>query len=335
MEHLEEFYMNAVTSMGMAVLIWSLYPLGVTIGLKSMGSIELILIVYLIAGIGATGLALIYLAQRKILTKALDIQRTLNARAYAIILASGVVGVLCHGFFILALTLANKGGVSLLYESWPVLAVVATPFLMKKTWKEVSFIEFMVGIIALIGVAIIIFSDPSVNLPSSKKSMVSDTMDFATLGGYILAFAGAYMLALVVITKGMYAEYFTGLSDTFGATIYTEMLSRIICVFVVLGIFLFMDIRIDQSSIHWKSVIFVGFIVFVLGGALYTHALLSSQSPTFHILNYFVPVFAVIWLCLAGEAEVNAGLFIGGAIVTVANIYLVYAGRKAKLSNDL
>lgn len=327
--------MNTFVSMSLAILIWSLYPLGVTTGLKSMGSIEMILIVYIIAGFGATGLALLYLAQRKLLTKAIDIQRTLNSRAYATILASGVVGVLCHAFFIIALTLANKGGVALLYESWPILAVIATPFLMKKTWKEVSFIEFLVGIIALIGVAIIIFSDSNIGFPTKETKMLSETMDFTTIGGYILAFAGAYMLALVVITKGMYAEYFKDLNDTFGATIYTEMLSRIICVFVVLGIFLFMDIKIDESSIHWNSVLFVGFVVFVLGGALYTHALLSSQSPTIHIMNYFVPVLAVIWLWLAGEAEVNSGLFIGGTIVTLSNIYLVYAGRKAKLSKEL
>jgi drug/metabolite transporter (DMT)-like permease len=295
----------------------------------------MILIVYLVAGIGATGLALLYLAQRKLLSKAIAIQKTLTKRAYVIILASGVVGVLCHAFFILALTLADKGGVSLLYESWPVLAVIATPFLMKKTWKEVSLTEFLVGIVALGGVAIIILSDPSVGFSLDRTRAPSEATDLSTLGGYTLAFAGAYMLALVVITKGMYAEYFTDLNDTFAATIYTEMLSRIICVFVVLGLFLFMDIRIDESSIHWSSVIFVGFIVFVLGGALYTHALLSSQSPTIHIINYFVPVLAVIWLWFAGETQVTAGLFIGGAIVTLANIYLVYAGRKAKLSNAL
>ncbi|HPD82276.1 MAG TPA: EamA family transporter [Alphaproteobacteria bacterium] len=327
--------MNIILSLCSAILLWSLYPLGVTLGLKSMSAFELILMAYVIASIGATALGLFYLWKKKLFTKAIEIQKTLEKRAYIIIIASGIVGVLCHGFFILALTLANKGGVSLLYESWPVLAIIATPFLMKKTWKEVSLKEFLVSIIAMIGVAIIIFSDENVGIKINEPKMLSDSMNFSAIGGYILAFAGAYMLALVVITKGAYSEYFSDLKDDFGATLISEMLSRIICVFVVLAIYIMMDIRIDQSHINWGISIFIGFVVFVLGGAFYTYALLLSTSPTIHVLNYFVPVLAVIWLWIAGETTVNGGLVIGGVIVTLCNIYLVYAGRRAKLAEAL
>jgi drug/metabolite transporter (DMT)-like permease len=96
-----------------------------------------------------------------------------------------------------------------------------------------------------------------------------------------------------------------------------------------------MDIRIDQSNINWGISIFIGFVVFVLGGAFYTYALLLSTSPTIHVLNYFVPVLAVIWLWIAGETTVNGGLVVGGVIVTLCNIYLVYAGRRAKLAEAL
>jgi drug/metabolite transporter (DMT)-like permease len=96
-----------------------------------------------------------------------------------------------------------------------------------------------------------------------------------------------------------------------------------------------MNLGYNPENIDWAPSLFVGFVVFVLGGTLYTYSLLLSQSPTIHVLNYFVPVLAVIWLWIAGEASINSGLFIGGAIVTVSHIYLVYAGRKAKLSEDL
>jgi drug/metabolite transporter (DMT)-like permease len=143
------------------------------------------------------------------------------------------------------------------------------------------------------------------------------------------------MLALTVITKGAYSEYFKDLNDEFGATLISEMLSRIVCVLFILAVYITMDIHIDESDINWKACFFVGFGVFVLGGASYTYALLLSKSPTFHVLNYFVPVMAVIWLWLAGEATISVGLFIGGTIVTLCNIYLVYAGRKAKPSEAL
>ena len=327
--------MKLILSMSAAVLIWSLYPLGAAIGLQSMSSVEMILIVYIIAGFGATALTLGYLAKNKLIKPALEIRKTLDRKAYIIIIASGIVGVLCHGFFIFALTLANKGGVSLLYESWPVLAIIATPFLMKKTWKEVSFKEFMVSIIALVGVGVIILSDEQVGFSFGKDNLLEDKMDLTTIGGYILAFAGAYMLALVVITKAAFSEYFEGLNDTLGATLIGEMLSRIICVIVILTLFIVFNIKVTESNIDWAACFFIGFIVFVLGGALYTYALLLSTSPTIHVLNYFVPVLAVIWLWFAGETVVNTGLFIGGGIVTLCNIYLIIVGRKAKFSEDL
>lgn len=324
--------MNFIISVTTAILIWSLYPLAVSVGLNSMDSIEFILIIYVIASIGATIVGIAYLWKKKLFNKAFNIQMSLEKRAYTLIIASGIVGVLCHGFFIIALTLANKAGVSLLYESWPVLAIIASPFLMKKQWNEVSLKEFGVGIFAMVGVAFIIFSDQDLGAPIGETKVLSETSNYTTIGGYILAFAGAYMLALVIIIKGAYSEYFKDLKDDFGATLISEMLSRIVCVIVILTIYIFMDIRISESNIHWGASIFVGFIVFVGGGALYTYALLLSKSPTFHVLNFFVPVLAVLWLWLAGETDVNAGLFIGGAIVTVCNIYLVYAGRKAKPS---
>lgn len=325
--------MKLILAMSAAVLIWSLYPLGVATGLQSMSSVEMILIVYIIAGFGATALTLGYLAKNKLIKPALEIRKTLDRKAYIIIITSGIVGVLCHAFFIFALTLANKGGVSLLYESWPVLAIIATPFLMKKTWKEVSLREFMVSLIALVGVGVIILSDEKIGFSFGKDDLLK--ADFTAIGGYILAFAGAYMLALVVITKAAFSEYFEGLNDTLGATLIGEMLSRILCVIVILTLFVTFNIKVTESNIDWAACFFIGFVVFVLGGALYTYALLLSTSPTIHVLNYFVPVLAVIWLWLAGEATVNTGLFIGGGIVTLCNIYLLVVGRKAKFSEDL
>ena len=317
--------------MSIAVLIWSLYPLGVTIGLKSMTTLEMILIIYFFAGLGASILAPLYLWKKGLLNKAFEIQKTLDVKAYTLILVSGVVGVLCHAFFIIALTLANKGGVSLLYESWPVLAIIATPFLMKKKWKEVSFKEFMVSIVALVGVAIIILTDHKVGASGDGPRMITGNIDYNALGGYILAFAGAYMLALTVITKAAFSEYFKNLKDDFGATLISEMVSRTICVVVILALFMTFNITFEDSNINWGASFFIGFIVFVLGGIFYTYSLLRSDSPLIHTLNYFVPVLAIIWLWIAGETTVNSGLFVGGAIVTACNIYLVRSARAAKL----
>jgi drug/metabolite transporter (DMT)-like permease len=320
--------MPVLVSMSFAILLWSLYPLAATVGLKSMSTSQMIVLVYFFAGIGAPLLALLYLWHKGLIKKAWGIQKKLSVNAYLIILVSGIAGVLCHGFFIIALTLANKGGVSLLFESWPVMAIIATPFLMKKTWKEVSLKEFIISLIALAGVAIIILSDEAIDIDLSQE------MEFKALIGYMLAFVGAYMCAIVVVTKGTYSEYFNALKDNFGSTLISEMTSRLICfVIIIIGVVIIQP-DITSGDVKLLPTIFIGVGVFTIGSALYTLSLLKSSSPTIHTLNYLVPVIAVIWLWLAGATQVNTGLFIGGFIVLFCNAYLIYASRKANFAKN-
>ncbi len=327
--------MSVYLPMLLAALIWSLYPLAATLGLQTMSSIQMIMVVYFFSGFGALIMGFLYLWYKKAIGRAIKIQKTLHLNDYLTILISGTAGVLCHTFFIVSLTMADKGGVSLLYESWPIIAVVATPFLIKKQWKEVSLKEFVISFIALIGVAIIIFSDKEINIGFNKTTLLTDSIDYQALGGYILAFAGGYMCAVLVVTKGVYAEKFSALGDSFGATMISEIFSRSISLIWMLIGFYFLKEQMDFETVNWASTFYIGFIVFVVGGALYTYGLLKSETPTIHIVYYLVPVLAVVWLWLARETEINAGLFIGGFIVLSCNAYLFHAGRKAEFSSAL
>ncbi len=317
--------MSVIISMALAVLIWSLYPLAAAMGLKDMGSLEMILIVYFFSGFGALLMGGYYLFKEKKIGQAIAIQKSLKTNAYITAFVSGLSGILCHSFFIISLTLADKGGVSLLYESWPVIAVIATPFLMQKAWKEVSFKEFMISIVALVGVAIIILSDKSINSNFEEFNM-------AVLGGYILAFAGGYMCAILVVTKARYAEHFQSMNDDVATTMISEIVSRIISMLLILVTFVILQENLDWANINWWASFYIGFVVFVVGGALYTFGILKSTRPTIHIIYYFVPILAVFWLYFAGETSMNWGILLGGVIIVVCNIYLAIASRKAKMS---
>ncbi len=303
-----------------------------TIGLEQMSSLQMIVVVYLFSGLGALLMGGFYLLQNGSLKQAISIQKSLKLKSYYPIIISGIAGCLCHTFFIIALTMADKGGVSLLYESWPIIALVATPFMMKKKWKEVSLKDFMVSIMAMVGVAIVVFSDQDIDLTLHSSNMLSEKPNYSALGGYILAFVGAYMCAILVVTKGVFSENFNSLNDDLGSTLISEIFSRSISMVLMFGVFFLFDEQMDFAAIHWSSTFFIGFMVFVVGGALYTYSLLQSDTPTIHVMYYFVPVGAVVWLWLAGETTINIGLFIGGAIIVGSNIYLYFSGRAAKYS---
>ena len=102
--------MNFAITVSIAILIWSLYPLAVSIGLKSMGSMEFILIIYVIAAIAATLLGIGYLWYKKLFNKAFNIQMGLERRAYTLIIASGFVGCALSWIFYYFANLGKQSG---------------------------------------------------------------------------------------------------------------------------------------------------------------------------------------------------------------------------------
>ena len=322
--------MPAYISMFIAVLLWSLYPLVTSEALKTMQSWDLIIAVLAAAYIGALLITVPYLKHKGLLGKAIHIQRNLPLRAYIMLMLSGLSGVLCNSFFFWALDLAHKGGVSLLYEAWPVIAVIASPILMRKAFKEVSFKEFSIGLIAMLGVGIIIFSDENISF-EFLSSNLNQSPDYSVIGGYILAFAGGYMVAINAVSQAAYSEYFSELKNDFGATLINQVMGRGVSMIFAFLLYLYFSDDTAPYIVDWPPVIFIGFGILILGTSFYTFGLLKSEKPTIHILYYFVPLLAVIWLWLAGETSINFGLIIGGAIILGSNIYLAYIARDKKI----
>lgn len=327
--------MHVFISMALAVLIWGSYPLGAVISLKTMSSLELIFMATFFSSLGVLILGMGYLLKRKRLNDFINYHKKLDKAAYGLILASGVTNFLCHGLFFIALTMSHKGGISLLYESWPIFAVIATPFLIKKEWRDVGFKEFLVSLIALFGVAVVILSNQNIDLGLKQSNNLSEPRNYMSLLGYALALVGAYLCAMCVVLKGVVAQHFRPLNDDIGATVISEFYSRMISFILVIITMIFLQTGIDLEAVNWQSSFYVGFVVMVLGGVFYTYGLIKTDRPTIHILYYFVPILAVIFLWMAGETPISTGLFSGGLIIVLCNIYLYFAGRDAKTSVTL
>lgn len=325
--------MTATIAMGLSVLIWSLYPLAAAIGLETMSGLELVVMVHFVAAAGSALLCFHYLWIQKQFKTFLALQKQLDKRGIILIIASAVTSVACHGLFFSALMLSHKGGVSLIYETWPIIAVVATQFLMRKKWQPVGLSDFLIGLVSLVGIAIIIYSSEDFEISLTNSDLTSDAaFDWLSLMGYVLAFVGAYCCALNIATKAAVTEYFTSMNDDMATTFISEVYSRVIAVIILIAALPLYSQYFDYSNIHIGSSLFVGFVVMILGGALYTIALLKTDRITIHIVYYLVPILAVIWLWLLGQTTLNYGLFIGGGLIVLCNIYLALAARKDRVS---
>jgi len=326
--------MHATLIMGLSVLIWSFYPLAAAKGLQTMNGLELVVVSNFIAAIGAVILTSLYLGRKKQLPAAINVHKNLDKRGIKMILASTVTSLACNGLFFTAMTMAHKGGVSIIYEMWPIMALIATPFIMRKKWKAVGLPEFLISLLSLIGIGIIIASSENIPLPFFTQN-TDISVDYLAMLGYVVAFIGAYTCALSVVFKGAVGELFDPLKDNMASSLICESYTRVLGVILsALAYFFYADI-FDVSAINWGASLFIGIVVMIAGGGLYTLSLLLTDRPTIHILYYFVPVLAVIWLWLGGQTTVNAGLFIGGFIILAANIYLALAARKAPVSKGI
>lgn len=329
--------MPVLLSMTIAVLIWGSYPYAAVVGLHSMTGIELFFFATLMASIFISIIAFFYFLRRGKISNLIENHKKLSSSTWCMIVANGFTHAICHGFFMIALTMSNKAGVSLIYEAWPVMALIMTPFFLQKKWKEVGLRDFIICLIALGGVVVIVLSNDQIETPFSKSQTISTETNYIELLGYVLALLGGYACALSVVLKGVIAERFRALNNDTGAIIISEVHSRVIAFIVMVVAFLlcspfFTEPLVHIENIHWGSVLYIGFVVAILGGGFYTYALISTDNPTIHILNYFVPLIAVLILWVMGESTVNAGIWLGGSLIVVANMYLYFSGRSAKYS---
>jgi len=327
--------MPVLLSMTFAVLIWGSFPYAAVLALSTMSGLELIFASTIVASTSITIVTLIYFLRRNNLQTLIENHKKLPKSAWFAILASGVTHVLCNGLFFLALTMSHKAGVSLVYESWPIIAVIMTPFFIQKRWKEVEFKDFIISLIAMGGVIIVILSNDQIELPLGQPENLNQKTDYIALLGYVVAFIGGYACAINAISKAVVAENFKKLNHQNGAIIISEFYSRVIALIIMIIFLPFYFHNIDLSNIQWIPSIYIGFVVLLLGGFFYTYALINTDLPTIHILYYFVPLLAVFILWYFGESDSNLGLFLGGGLIIICNIYLYYSGRTAKYSEPI
>ncbi len=324
--------MPVLLSMAIAVLIWGSYPYAAVLALNTMTGLELIFISTIVASLAISLVTVIYFVKNNNIQQVIQGHKSFSKSTWVAIFASGITHIVCNGFFFLALGMSHKAGVSLVYESWPIIAVVATPFFIRKKWKEVGLQEFIVSIIAMCGVVVVILSNEQIDLPFGQSRDLNKEINYVELLGYVVAFLGGYACALNAISKGYVAEVFRTAHHQTGAIIMSEFYSRVIALIIMLISLPLYYQYINWGNIEWLPSIYIGFVVLLLGGFFYTYSLINTDLPTIHILYYFVPLLAVLILWMMGESTVNTGIWLGGILIVVANIYLYFSGRSAKYS---
>jgi len=310
--------MKVAVFLSISILLWSLYPLLSILVLRDIDAFSFMLAVQFIAFHGAVVMAIISLARRGQISQYLRLQRDIGMDGVFILCICGACSAFGHILFLLALDMANKNGISLIIEIWPILAVFFAPHFIDKRWENSGKSDYIVGLVAFSGIAMIILSDENINW------FRNETWELETLLAYGMTIVACYMTAMLNLLRAQYSQKLKPLNNSFASVMIAESATRFIAVaLILLAIFgMQLELQSPLSQIGLISVIGIG--IFALGGGALTYAIMCAKNPNVSLFFYMVPLLSVVWLIAVGVTQFTPIILIGGIITTVACMYLAY-----------
>lgn len=327
--------MNAVVMMLGAAFLWSLYPALIAISGDQIGAPVFIMVIHISCGLSAALFAYCSIKQKKTVWHNIKIvTKSLNFDQWLYLMLIGFVSTLYNLCFIVAIGTTSKIGAAIIIEAWPLFAMFLAPLLVTKDWSQVKLRDYVAGVVALIGVGLIMIADQkdlARLITDYRNFIVSD--DFWAITGIMAALIGSICLALSIV---LCAE----ISNKISTVILQEKDYSMTCAYIgetirrivalptsLLLIFIFSD----DLGVSYEGVAigtFVGIFIFSIGSMAVTLALLKAPSSTINMLYYISPILAVLWLYLMDLGEITPMIIVGGALVICANLITLDRHKK-------
>lgn len=215
----------------------------------------------------------------------------------------------------------SKAGATVVYEVWPIFSMFLTPICIKKGWGKLPARDYVYAILAFAGVAFILLPELHQHFFLEHSGGIKP---FFIL---LLPFFGGVFMALSSVFKAR-LSYNIGVKDK---TLVSMLMVQTYCIFYgMLFITAFVGLQalsgaITTNTYDWTSIgliVIAGVVINALGSLAYVIGLLKSRKPNIIALWYFMPVFSVIWLFMAGLATITPNIIIGTAAIICSNLLI-------------
>lgn len=317
--------MNSVSIMLVAALLWSFYPVMIALSEGEIGAMFLVIVIHISCGLSAFALGYIKTKDKaETWHRFKDVLKKLNGDQWVYLLCVGLVSTLYNLCFILAMGMTSKISAAIIIEAWPIIAMFLAPILVSKTWEHVTVTDYVAGVIALIGVFVLMTQ-------GDIQGFFEGTNLMSAVGAF-LALIGSVCLALSVIFR---AEISNRIAFIFSSSakhnLRTSFMGEAICRLLALPsslllLFLFPeDIYLSFEGLSYG--ILTGIFIFNIGSVAVTLAMLRAKASSINMLYYLSPILAVVWLYYSGLAEWNNALLYGGALVILSNVMVIRRQR--------
>ncbi len=304
---------SAFVAMFTAVILYSLFPLFNAFSVGAVSPLVYVFKACVVAVVIDAGLIAIYRLRHNSTEKMSFSKVRPTFLASAALLATIAYCILVYAF-----SIGSNAGVTMLYELWPLVVFFVLPVVFRGRFLRLTLAETVAGLIAIVGLGLIVFSGHSNGQGAGFGTRLSGDM-LGLLAGVTMA------VAVLLKSKSIVRSDIGDLSFADFAII--DLVNRAMAAgYALLGIIIFTPTRLDEI-LQWDSSFGFG-IIEGLGGLLYWVAVAQSKRSSIQLLLYLAPVFAFVWLYLVGMAELAVGIIFGSILIFSSNIVAHFRGEQ-------
>ncbi len=287
--------------MMLSVLSWSLFPLMSAWGIQQLGIFDFILGTYVV-GFLASALAFNMLPAKQ---KAnLPKISKMNGTVFSEIFAGCLSVLLSFGCLLASFAYVSKAASVFTFEAWPVMGIYLAPILIKKGWDRISRRDLLFSLLALIGIAFLL-------LPERAAASYH----------VLLPLVGGLLMAIASVMKSRVSHDLENKSHPIGSLLKIQMLFSGGVALLSIPFVLFLpDKHCIFTAGNIMAILFTGIAIHTLGNVSYTMGILRSAKANIMVLWCLMPVFAVFWLWMAGQADIPASIALGAIFIITASL---------------
>ncbi len=317
--------MTSISLLFLSVILFSLYPLLASIGLQHTNPIFFLLAAHGCCAAFALSYGKLLHGKAYITAKKLPALFSFDTRTWGTVVATGLSSAINHTCFLFALLQTSKIGATMIYETWPIIALWLAPALIPKGWNNVRIADYVFGLLAVLG-GIFVIAAGNRDALLALDIHILQHIDPVKLQGYALAAIGSIGVAISTVlrrrvTKALRQQHN---DDLLLATYLSTGITRL----AALPVFVLMMVALQDHTAMQSGMDINGFLlaaatgiaVHLLGSVSYVISLLKNPDPVIPVPDFLAPILSVLWLVLLGYDGLTDFAVIGGLCIISANL---------------
>lgn len=239
-----------------------------------------------------------------------------DRRAIASITFGGATNAVSHITLFAAVYYAPAAVVTLLYETWPIIAMYLFYIWMREHYRPFLGSDYVFSCVAFLGLIVVVFSGGGI---SSLEDLQAGGVSLGIALALISSLTMAISSGAGIWTTRFYEQKSAALPASFMVQLATKLISGG-------GPLLAALLLSDTSTTTPQGILIAmaaGLFIVTIGASFYLVANTIARSTSINILYYLTPVLSLVLLAVLGLDQVGPAVALGAILIISSNL-LIY-----------